>query len=106
MPDGQRAPVIRRIQERLAGNADIRLAVGETDIHIRPAREGGFEAGLSTGERGRHTVWFEGWHEEFETAQEALSCLAFGLSRQCRLKVFSAGATDYRWVVEYRREGE
>lgn len=33
---------------------------------------------------------FEGWHEAFEQEEEALECVAFGLSAACRLRV------DYR----------
>ena len=48
-----------------------------------------------------YTVFFEGWHEEFDDSEEALNCLAFGLSKDCRLKEHSRGSTPYKWTVEY-----
>jgi hypothetical protein len=98
------SPAVEKVRERLAGNAGVRLAVEADSIRAVPVDGGGFEVGLAT-RAGRYTVWFAGWHEEFDSEREALDCLAFGLSRRCRLKVLSAGGLDYRWTVEYRRDG-
>jgi hypothetical protein len=93
--------VVEKIRQRLAGNPDVRLIVEANSIRVVPVREDGFEVGLAAYDGGRRTVWFAGWHEEFEGEDEALQCVGFGLSRRCRLKVHSAGGFDYRWTAEY-----
>jgi hypothetical protein len=52
------------------------------------------------------TVGFDGWYEEFADADEALNCLAFGLSTACRLRVFSRGSADYKWQVLHKVDGQ
>lgn len=49
-------------------------------------------------------VNFDGWHESFETEESALSCFAFGLSQECRLKVVKRGTKDCSWNVQAWQE--
>lgn len=49
-------------------------------------------------------VSFDGWHEYFETEEEALNCFAFGLSKECRLKVTKRGAMECSWTVQARQD--
>ena len=51
------------------------------------------------------TVYFAGWHEEFASENEALSCVAFGLSEECRLRVEKRGQLPVKWAVEARKNG-
>lgn len=50
-------------------------------------------------------VYFNGWHEGFTDASEALECFAFGLSDKCRLKEYSRGDSVYKWTVEHEIDG-
>jgi hypothetical protein len=50
--------------------------------------------------RGGHTVFFEGWHEEFTSEQDVLECVVFGLSQSCRLAVALRGSYPTTWTVE------
>jgi len=97
-------PAVQKVQQRLNGNPGVRLIVEADSIRVVPVAGEGFEVGLAERD-GRYTVWFAGWHEEFDSEREALECLAFGLSARCRLEVRSAGGFAYRWTVEYRHEG-
>lgn len=36
---------------------------------------------------------------------DALSCFAFGLSDECRLRVLSRGSCDYRWILQQQVHG-
>ena len=72
-------------------------------IRYVPPDASGFEAVLSHGD-DEFIVSFAGWHEHFDSADEALRCFMFGLSRRCRLRVLSRGSFDYRWFVQARRE--
>ena len=42
------------------------------------------------------------WHEVFKNEEEALDYFIFGLSNNCRLKVYYRGEVPYRWIVEAR----
>jgi hypothetical protein len=52
---------------------------------VHPRDRSGFTVGLRITPSG-FTVYFEGWHEEFTSEDEALNCFAFGLSPKCRLR--------------------
>ncbi|MGR3563179.1 MAG: hypothetical protein ACU0FH_17935 [Heliomarina sp.] len=45
-------------------------------------------------------VSFDGWHEHFQTEEEALNCFAFGLSQECRLNVIKRGAKECSWTAQ------
>ena len=53
-------------------------------------------------EANETTVFFEGYHQHFpkDQARDALGLFLTGLADTCRLRVFSRGGTDYKWVVE------
>jgi hypothetical protein len=96
--------VIEEVKTRLSKYPDTRYSETPESIEIHPANDSGFSVGLMVS-GGRYTVWFEGWHEEFESSAEALNCFAFGLSEACRLAVTYRGETAVKWVVESRRDG-
>ena len=52
----------------------------------------------------RYTLGFEKWHQEFTNATSAFDFFMFGLSRVCRLQVFSCGGVDYKWQVQRQFE--
>ncbi len=47
-------------------------------------------------------------HQHFDKSEvdDALDCFAFGLSDKCRVKVFSRGGRDYKWVMESLEQEE
>jgi len=96
--------VIDEVKAKLAKYPDVQYSETSDSIEVHPVDDSGFAVGLRvSGER--FTVWFEGWHEEFDSAREALNCFAFGLSEECRLSVTYRGAAAVRWVVESRQGG-
>ncbi len=94
---------IERVREKTVGNPQLVVTEGTGYIQVRPQGELSFTVGLVE-EKSRYTVYFEGWHEQVETAEEALNLLAMGLSSDVRLKVISRGATDHCWTLETRDE--
>ena len=95
---------IGKIQEKLQRYPGLRFTVNGNTITVEPSHAGGFTVWLTEGQSG-FTVGFDGWHEEFENEEEALSVFTFGLSEDCRLKVVQRGGADCSWTVE-SREGE
>lgn len=95
---------LAELRQRLESRADIRFTSGDRQLTIHAKDENGFDITVID-EQSRVTVYFEGWHEHFETMEEALQCVGFGLSGECRVKVDRRGSTTYRWTLQYR-DGE
>ena len=90
---------IEQVKERLRQYPSVRYDAGESHITIHPLNEDGFPVSLSMSPEG-YSVSFDGWHEEFASEAEALNCLAFGLSPECRLRVEYRGQSPYKRTVE------
>lgn len=85
---------IEDIQTRLLKYPHVKYETASSSITVLPTSDTGFTVGFE-GVTGRYTVFFNGWHEEFTDAVEALECFAFGLSDQCRLKEHRRGRFAY-----------
>jgi hypothetical protein len=96
---------IAEIQQRLSKYPDVRSETDGATISVLPGSEAGFMVAL-TDHGGRYTVAYNGWHEEFTEAEEALDCFAFGLSEACRLQEWRRGGAAYKWTVQYRQDDE
>ena len=94
---------IDEIRARLAKYPEARYSETATSIEVHAASETGFPVGLEI-HGDRFVVSFDGWHEEFESKEEAVNCFAFGLSSDCRLRVVYRGSTPTRWSVEYKQD--
>lgn len=93
------------IKNKLEKYPELKYEEGGSSIYIFPLNEEGFTIGLE--ENGTSfTVSFDGWHESFESAEEALNCVGFGLSDSCRLKTIYRGKTPQKWVMEFKENNE
>lgn len=95
--------IIEEVIERLAQHPNVKYRVDGNWITILPTSNDGFEVCLSDDD-GEYTVYYDGWHEHFDDASEALNCLAFGLSTDCRLKEYVRGGSPYKWTVEFKED--
>jgi hypothetical protein len=96
---------IEAIKSRLARYAHVKYESTETSIFVDPVSEQGFTVGFTL-EGDHYTVYFNGWHENFEDQEDALNRFALGLSQDCRLKEYSRGEFAYKWTVETWEEGK
>jgi hypothetical protein len=97
--------VIETIADRLRHHyPSLPTRIEGCTITIEPCDKDGFSVWLCN-EGGSYTVGFDGWHEEFDSEEQALNCFAFGLSGDCRLKVVFRGSFAYRWTVESKTNG-
>jgi hypothetical protein len=96
---------IEEIKTRLRKYPDVKYENTASSITVLPSSDAGFNVGLDVAQ-GRYTVSFNGWHEDFADASEALDCFAFGLSDECRLKEYRRGNSAYRWTVESKQNGQ
>ena len=90
---------LQEVKSKLEKYPHIKYEETSHSISILPNDESGFIIHLEENDSG-FTVAFEGWHESFQEAEEALNCLAFGLSNMCRLKITSRGNSPQKWEVE------
>jgi hypothetical protein len=96
---------VDEIAEKLSEHPRVKFIRTENSISVEPETDSGFTVQLTTDGR-RSTVYYEGWHEEFESGEEAVSCFAFGLSASCRLAVTYRGSFPCKWAVQYLNKGE
>lgn len=86
---------------RLSSRGDVHFEATKNAVTIYPNDDDGFIIWIR--DMGDEvTVNFDGWREHFTDLEKALECVGFGLSTECRLKVFSRADSEYRWEVEYR----
>ena len=95
---------VESIRQRLRQYPDLRIEETPDSVTVFPVSEDGFTVSIHEHDEENYTVSFSGWHEEFDSAAETVSCFFFGLSDQCRLRVLSRGSFDYRWFVQCRRD--
>jgi hypothetical protein len=92
------------LREKLAAHPIARVEETEEALTVLPATPAGFPVTLRKVPAG-YQVSFEGWHEDFDTEDEAIACFGFGLSNRCRLAITFRGASPVRWTVESLRDG-
>lgn len=94
---------ISKIKEKLKNYPELKYQVVGNSISIPPILSTGFTIWLTENISG-FTVGFDGWHEEFDHENDALNCIAFGLSDQCRLKIVKYGKIACSWTLEMKNE--
>lgn len=95
---------IAKIRNKLEQDPRVRLETTDTAVTVSMRDGSGFPVRFE-GVDGEYRVFFDGWHEHFEDEDEALACLAFGLSSRCRLVTTYRGDRPVKWTVE-SREGD
>ena len=98
--------LIEEIKSRLSKYPDVRAESDESSITVLPASTTGFSVTLTENQGNGYTVSFEGWHEDFENADEAMNAFAFGLSDEARLREYRRGGFSYKWTLESWEDGE
>ena len=93
-----------RLREKLAAHPTARVEETSNALTVLPSSPAGFSVTLRKA-GARYGVSFEGWHEEFDTEDEAVDCVGFGLSNRCRLAITFRGSFPVEWTVESLRDG-
>jgi hypothetical protein len=97
--------IIKEIKARLRDYPQAEFASRDNSITVKPVSSEGFTVSLVVNHDSL-TVFFNGWHEDFQDQEEALNCFAFGLSADCRLKETQHGKVASKWTVEAKANGE
>ena len=96
--------VIKEVKARLATYPGVEYKATVDSISVQPQDDDGFSVSLHV-RRSEFTVSFDGWHESFRSADEALNCFVFGLSDACRLEMELRGRTATKWALQSRQQG-
>jgi hypothetical protein len=96
---------INEIVTRLKKYPEAKFELSSDSITVNPNNKNGFPVKLTVNKNGNYTVAFDYWHEEFNVENDALSCFAFGLSKDCRLKLTKKGNRPIKWTVESNNNG-
>jgi hypothetical protein len=92
---------IATLQAKLIRYPHVRYRIAANRIVIAPVDAHGFEVQLVDA-GAQWLVQFEGWHESFEAAADALECAALGLSDACRLAIELRGRCACKWTLQVR----
>jgi hypothetical protein len=92
---------ITLIKEKLARHPELGYAATATSLVVEAPSAEGFKVSLQVF-GNECIVHFDGWHEHFNSTEEALNCFAFGLSGRARLAITYRGTTPVKWVLEHR----
>jgi hypothetical protein len=97
---------INKILDKLKKYPDAEFESSDFSITVNPKNKQGFPVTLIDNGNDNFTVSFDFWHEEFENENDALNCFAFGLSKDCRLKIFKKSNRVIKWIVESNENGK
>jgi hypothetical protein len=95
---------IEELTRRLARHPELRFTATAASVEIEPPSSDGFSVGLFATAK-EYVVHFDGWHEQFDSGDRALECVAFAYGGTCRLAITYRGRIPVRWVLEALKDG-
>jgi hypothetical protein len=98
--------VIEELKRRIDKLPGARYESDTASITVLPHNTDGFNVTLMQNSANGYTVFFNGWHEDFEDPEETVNVFGLGLSDECRLKEYRRGSFAYKWTVETLENGE
>jgi hypothetical protein len=96
--------LIEELKKKLAKHPELTFTATQTSVDVAAPSGGGFSVSLRAASQD-YIVYFDGWHEHFDSADKALECFAFAYSGECRLAITYRGWIPVKWVLEYLEEG-
>lgn len=96
---------IEKVVEKLADFPELEYKIENSVVTIVPKDKNGFMVWLSIGNKDEVIVGFDGEHHHFDSEEEAIKCVLWGLSATCRLMVKTRGDFDYAWAMQNYENG-
>jgi hypothetical protein len=93
--------VFEELFRKLKDCGQARYEAGSGFIRVFPATRGGFPVRIEWVWDTHFTVFLDGWHQDFDSYEDAARCFALAASGRYRLKTRSKGGFRFRWTVEY-----
>ena len=92
------------LKARLEGRSDVSVEVKDDWLTVRCPAARGYEVSFWEAD-DEWVVFYEGWHEHFDSPEKAVQCFWDGLTGDYRIKVFKRGGKAYRWTLEIKSDG-
>jgi hypothetical protein len=92
--------ILDQLIEKFSNHPGLKTEIDGNTFAILPGGKTGFKLWIREEKGRKFTVGFDRWQETFSDATQALACFALGLSKDCRLKVWSRLGARYQWVVQ------
>ena len=92
--------ILDQLIDKFSNRAGLKTEITDNTFTILPSSSTGYKLWIREEKGRKFTVGFDRWQETFNDATQALACFALGLSKDCRLKVFSRLGARYHWVVQ------
>jgi hypothetical protein len=92
--------ILDQLVDKFSNRPGLKTESTDNTFAILPQDNTGFKLWIREEKGRKFTVGFDRWQETFNDATQALACFALGLSRDCRLKVFSRLGARYKWTLQ------
>jgi hypothetical protein len=93
--------MFEELLRKLNDCGQVRYEAGADFIRVLPTRPVGFPVKIEWVWGTHFTVFLDGWHQDFDSYEEAVRCFTLAVSGHYRLKTRSKGGFRFRWTVEY-----
>ena len=91
---------IQQLKQRLERHPELKFRITSNSVVVGSPSVNGFGVSFHASSLA-YVVHFDGWHEHFVSADDALDCFAFAYSGRCRLAVTYRGRVPVKWVLEH-----
>ena len=98
--------LIEELKRRLNSLSNARYQADKDSITVFPNDTDGFTVTVTKNHANTYTVFFDGWHEDFDDLEEIVNVFGLGLSDECRLREYRRGSFAYKWTVETLEDGK
>jgi hypothetical protein len=92
--------ILEQLEDKFSNRPGLKTDLSGNTFSIFPMDPSGFKLWVREDKGRKFTVGFDKWQETFNDATQALACFALGLSKDCRLKVYSRLGARYHWTVQ------
>jgi hypothetical protein len=92
--------ILEQLVDKFSNRPGLKTEHTGNTFAILPSGPNGYKLWIREEKNRRFTVGFDRWQETFGDATQALACFALGLSKDCRLKVYSRLGARYHWIVQ------
>jgi hypothetical protein len=97
--------ILDQLIDKFSSHPGLKTEQVDNTFAILPRDETGFRLWIREDKARKFTVGFDRWQETFNDATQALACFALGLSKDCRLKVYSRLGARYHWTLQQFQGG-
>ncbi len=100
----QSISAVEKIKRKLSNYPQVTCQEEDGMFIIHSASPSGFEI-IITKDPSEYTVCFGCWHGHFDSEDDVVDFVGFGLSDRCRVRELRRGKSPYKWFIESNNDG-